>query len=308
MTAAGPPEESRPELALVLCSIAVVAWGLGPILVRGISVSVPTIAFFRLGLAVPVMWAIAYASGGRFSWSLMRSSFLPGVLFGGSMIASFESFHRTSIANATLITALVPALVLAVAGPMFGEKVSRRQLGLSLLSFIGITLVVLAAGGGSGASLDGDLIAVATLLIFTVYFLVVKRRRDDGVQSWPFMAAIVTVSAVMVTPWSLAVSDDLGAVDGRDWLLIVLLILGPGVVGHGFMTWSQRHLDVSLASLAVLAAPVISAVAAWIVYGQSLRALQVLGAAIVLGSLAAVVVSARRSIGDVPVEPTEAVV
>jgi drug/metabolite transporter (DMT)-like permease len=287
-------EAARPELALVLGSLAVVAWGFGPIIVRGISAPVPTIALYRLGFAVPVMWALAYASGGRFSWQLMRSSVLPGVLFGASMITSFESFHRTSIANATLITALVPALVLAVAGPLFGEKVSRRQLGLSVCSFLGIVLVVFAAGDSSGASLDGDLLAVATLVIFTGYFLVVKQRRDGGVQSWSFIAAIITVATLMTLPWALAASDDLTAINGRDWLLIALMILGPGVVGHGFMTWSQRHLDVSLSSLLTLGAPVISALAAWVIYDQSLLPLQVLGAAIVLGSLAGVVVSARR--------------
>lgn len=289
-------DAQRSELALAAGSLAVVAWGFGPIIVRGISASTPTVVAYRLVLAIPVMLLVARLTGGRTTLRVLRLAVVPGVLFGVSMATSFASFQRTSIANATLITALTPVIVLAVAGPLFGEKVGGRRLLLSALSIVGIVIVVLGAGDASGASLDGDLFAVAALVVFAGYFLVVKQRRDGGVQSWAFLAGVIIVASAVVLPWALLVSDDLTAIGGTDWLLLVVMILGPGIVGHGLMTWSQRHLDVSVASLMTLGSPVISALAAWLVYDQRLRAVQVLGAAIVLASLGGVVLSARRPV------------
>ena len=80
---------------------------------------------------------------------------------------------------------------------------------------------------------------------------------------------------------------------GTDWLLILMMVLVPGLIGHGFMTWAQRHLDITLASLLTLANPVISAVGAWMIFGQTLDAVQIAGAIVVLASLGGIVLEAR---------------
>ena len=108
------------HLPLIAASIAVFAFGFGPLLVRGIDASSAMIVFWRVLLAIPVSVAVAYATGGRLSWGLMRQATLIGICFAISIIASFTSFRETSIANATLIPALQPALVLVFAARMFG--------------------------------------------------------------------------------------------------------------------------------------------------------------------------------------------
>jgi drug/metabolite transporter (DMT)-like permease len=300
------PDTARTEhtdLPFLAGTAAVVAWGAGPLIVRGISASTSTIVAYRLGLAIPVMWAAAYLAGGRASAHLFRLAAVPGVLFALSMMTSFASFQRTSIANATLIPALQPVLVLLVAAHLFGERVSARQLGFAAVAVAGVATVVLGAGAGSGASWSGDVLAVANLVLFTVYFLIVKRARDAGVHSWAFVAAVMSVATMVALPWALLVADDLGAIGGTDWVLLVAMILGPGLMGHGLMTWSQRHLDITVASLLTLATPVVSAVGAWLIYDQALRLVQVLGAAAVLVALAGIVLAARSRVLD---EATEA--
>jgi drug/metabolite transporter (DMT)-like permease len=68
------------------------------------------------------------------------------------------------------------------------------------------------------------------------------------------------------------------------------------LLGHGLMTWAQRHLALSIASLMTLGSPVISAVGAWAIYSESLRPLQIVCAAVVLAALAGMVLAARQSV------------
>ena len=86
---------------------------------------------------------------------------------------------------------------------------------------------------------------------------------------------------------------------GTDWILVLFLVAVPGFTGHGLMTWAQRHAPVSLLSVVMLLSPVVSAIGAWIIFGQALLPLQFLAGAMVLASVAGVV-TAHRS---VPVEP-----
>ena len=170
---------------------------------------------------------------------------------------------------------------------MFGERRSAVELGFAALAFAGVAVVV-AGANADGASLEGNLFAVANLLVFTAYFLLGKRARDADVHAWSFLAAVFMGACVVVVPWSLISSHDLDAIQGTDWLLLLGLILLPGMVGHGLMMWSHHYVDVTVTSMMTLANPVVSIVGAWILYDQELTPAQVAGGAVVLAALGAI--------------------
>lgn len=296
--AAGRPcAATADRLPYLAVALAVFCWGLGPLFVRAISASAVTISFWRMWLAVPISYAVVRLSGQRLTWRVVRVAAPAGALFSLSIVLGFASFQQTSIANATLIGSMAPVLIMVAAGPLFGERITRRRVALAGVSLVGAALVVIGAGGTGGASLRGDLLAVANLVGFTVYFLEVKRRRSAGVPSNAYLAGIFLTGAVVLTPYALLASNDLSAVDGTDWWWLLLMVLVPGTAGHGLMTWAQGHVDVTVSSLMTLASPVVSTIGAWLVYDQTLRAVQVLGAALVLVGIAGVVVSQRIGLG-----------
>ena len=68
------------------------------------------------------MFGILALQRGRMTLAIMRTAAPAGVLFAANIALGFSSFQHTSIADATLLEALTPLLVLAVAGRMFGER------------------------------------------------------------------------------------------------------------------------------------------------------------------------------------------
>jgi drug/metabolite transporter (DMT)-like permease len=296
VTVAVRPAETSTDAPFIAGAIAVVAWGFGPLIVRAIPHSFETIATYRVGLAVPVMVAVAYIMGGKITWTVMKHAFVPGALFFVSMITSFASFQKTSIALATLIPAVQPALVLFIAPKLFGERSSARQNTFAAISLLGVGGVVLAAGRATGSGTSGNILAAINLVVWTAYFVQIKRVRSLGIHSWSLLAAVMTVCACFTVPFGLITSNDLGTFGGSDWGYVALMIFGPGLLGHGLMTWAQRHLALSIASLMTLGNPVISAVGAWVIYSESLRPLQIVCAAVVLGALAGMVLAARQSV------------
>lgn len=279
----------RDDIHVIAAVTAVMAWGIGPILNKSMSVGTPSIVFTRMVLGVPIMVFMAYRFGGGLSRELMRRTALPGVLFALSFITGFAAVKMTSIANATLMSNLQPVLVLFVAGRLFGERLRVRQLVYGAASMAGVLTVVLAAASTSGAHVSGDLMAAANVVIWTGYFLIAKQQRVDGVDSWSFLAAIFVWASVVVIPFGLVASNDLGRITARDWLLALGMALGPGVIGHGLMTWSQSHVGVSLASILGLLSPVLSTSLAWVVFGESLTFVQLVGSGVVIASLVALV-------------------
>lgn len=272
---------------------------------KAMTVDTPAIVFWRMAVGVPLMLFMARRVGSGLSRDVLRRTALPGLLFSLSFITGFASVKMTSIANATLVTNLQPVLVLFVAPRLFGERLRARQLGLGAVSMAGVLVVVLAAASTSGAKWTGDVMAVVNVVIWTGYFLLAKRQRVDGVDSWSFLAGVFLWASAVVLPFGLVASDDLGAMTALDWWCVVGMAIGPGVVGHGLMTWSQSHLDVTLASILGLLSPVVSTALAWVVFGESLTALQIVGAGIVIGSLTMLVRDQRGSTAEAAAEPEQ---
>jgi len=286
-------EHDRPGLPLAAVALAVFAWGFGPLFVKGIDAPAPTIVFWRVLIGAALAIPFAYLMGGRLSLRLLVRAFPTSVCFGLSFIFGFTSFRETSIVNATLIPALQPVLILLLAARMFGERRTRSELGYATLALFGVVVVV-AGASSEGSSLTGNLFAVGNLLVFTAYFLLAKRARDADVHSWSFLAAVFLGATVVVVPWALLSGDDLGAIHGADWLLMFGLILFPGMVGHGLMTWAHHYVDVTVTSMMTLANPVVSIIGAWIIYSQALEPAQMVGAVVVLVALGAIL-SRQRS-------------
>lgn len=288
------PRGHSHEWALAACFLGVVAWSCGPLMVRGITAPVAAFTFARLVVSVPVMNGSAAVAGHRLTWSVFRNSFVPGIFFFLSMATGFASFQHTSIANATLISSMQPVLMLLVAPRLFGEKPTTARVLLSIVAMGGVSMVVLGAASGGDASLDGDLFAVANLLTWSTYFVFAKQARDKGVHPSAFLAGTFTTAAILGVPWVLIAWPDFGAIGGKDMLLIAGQVFISGLLGHTIMTWCARFLDITLVSLINLLSPAISMAGAWLIYDQSMRAVQVLGATIMMVSIAFVVATRSR--------------
>ncbi len=275
---------------------AVVAWSLINVVVKIVHVPAVTWAFYRLWLGGVAMVVVLRAARRRLTWKQIRTSLPGGVLFGLNVVLFFSALKRTSVADVLIIQSLQPALIMLVAGRMFGERVTRFDVGWMGASLGGVVLVVLGSSGTPVWSLAGDLFAVASLFTWTCYFLVSKRARRE-VPALEYMTAVTLAAALVVTPLALLSGEPLGGLRVTDWLWLGLF-LGGAQGGHILLAWAHGQADVSVSSLLILAEPVISAVAALAFLGEPLAALEIAGGIVVVLAMAAIVRRATRQGGE----------
>ena len=269
--------------------IAVFAWGIGPLLFLAPSISMNSILFYRVLFWPPLLYLIVRRNGSSINKGLLKSVFLPGVLFGTSTISGFTAITTTSIANATIIGSISTAIILFVAPKFLNETVSKTQIILALTSFAGVIVIVLGAGNTGGSSLHGDFLALINAILWTLYFISSKRRRVEGVDTWQFLFGVSVIQVCVVVPYALITSNDILEITWRDLGFLIAMTLFSGTIGHSFMLWAQKYVDASVSSMILLLGPVISSAGAWLIYKQQISLTQVLGGAVVLVSLAGVV-------------------
>ena len=142
--------------------------------------------------------------------------------------------------------------------------------------------------------------SIGNLLLWVVWSLVIKGARVRRVDTATWMLSANVGAFVVVFTVALVLGEDLGAINGADWLLVIALAVGPGLVGHGLNTWALGHVDVGLASVIGLGEPVLAALGAAIFLSEPLGALQLTGIVIVIAAVAIVVARSTRAV-PVPV-------
>ncbi|MFL5799407.1 MAG: DMT family transporter [Actinomycetota bacterium] len=270
----------------------VIGWSFANTIVKVTRVPVVEFTFWRLWMGAAVMLAVTAAARRRITWSIVRRSAPAGALFAANLLFFFAALRHTGVVDVLLIAALQPALVFVVAGPLFGERPTRREIGWSVVSVLGVAVAVLGSSGNAVWSLEGDLLAVGSLLVWTAYFLISKRVRQD-VQAVEYMTTVTVVAAVLVTPVAIGAGQGFADFRAADWMWLVLFV-AAAQGGHLLLAWAHRQVDVTLSSLLILGEPVVSAVAALVVLGEPLTALQVAGGAIAVGAVGAIVWRAAR--------------
>jgi drug/metabolite transporter (DMT)-like permease len=281
---------SRAGVAAV--TVPVVAWSLSNVIVKIAHASAVQFAFWRLWMGAAVMLAVCALARRRLTWDVLRASAPGGLLFGLTIVLFFSALKDTSTADVLIIGALQPGLVLLVAGPMFGERVARRDVWFLLASVGGVFVFVVGSSGTPAWSLRGDLFAIAALLVFTGYFLLSKRVRQR-VQAVEYMTTVTVVAAVLMTPVALLSGGRLGGLRLQDWEWLGLFV-ATAQGGHLLLAWAHRQVDATVSSLLLLGEPPITAVAALLFLGEPVTWLMVVGGVVSLAGLAVVVRRATR--------------
>jgi len=287
--------DGAPARGMSAALLAVAMWGAGPVMASGIHMPSMTVVFYRLWTGALVTTAVLYARRGRLSWRVVRLSLAGGIAFGINISFFFSALKLTTVANATVISALQPALLFLVAGPLFGEHVRARDVAWTATAIGGVGLVVFGAHSSHGHQLKGDLLAAAALFSWSYYFVASKQaRRQLG--ALEYQTALTIVAAVVATPIALLSGQSLapGHYDATTWTWL-LLIVASGAIGHLSMNYAHAHVRLTVTSLLTLSTPVTSAAGAALFLHEGLSWPQALGMAIVLAALAIVISGRTRA-------------
>jgi drug/metabolite transporter (DMT)-like permease len=290
---------SAPGLSAV--GVATVAWGFSAVIVKLTPAPALTIAFWRLWIASALLLVLTTLTGRRMTGVVWKAGVIPGLLLCADMTLFFSALQHASVAEVTIINALQPAVVILLARPLFGERLTGSTAALTAVAMAAVTVVVLGRGLPSGHHLTGDLLAVGSMVAWAGYWLASKHAREH-VEALEFTTAVTVAASVAVTPVLFIAGQTPAHVRAGAWIWFVLLAIVPGS-GHVLLNWAHRFVDVSLSSVIVAANPIVAVIGAVALLHQRVDATQIIGGIVALGAIALVVWRAQQPASS-PLEPT----
>ncbi len=164
---------SRP-LGFLACAAAGSLWGTGFFFgkIALAEMSVGHMVLYRFLFAMPLALPLALrrqAPWSRRDWTVLAVSAFFGIPL--QFLVQFQGLSLTTVAHASLMVGTMPVVLATAAAFFLHERLDAVGWFALATSTLGACLIALAGNGGGGASLYGDLLVVASLVIALVWIL-----------------------------------------------------------------------------------------------------------------------------------------
>ncbi len=287
MTSAEPARPHAAPAARVIAAYAALvggalAMGISPVFVRFAEVGPYTSAFWRVGLALPLLWIWARLDGGSAPWR--PATVVAGLMFAGDLFFWHLAIFNTTMANATLLATLAPVWVALGSSLLIGERVERATIFGIVLCVAGALALVGASWSFAPERLLGDVYGIITSVFFGGYFLAVRvARRTTPSGLLLFRSSLVTAAILLAS--ALTLENDLWPATLAGAGALFMLAFVSHVGGQGLLAYALGHLSAAFSSLVIFLEAVAAAVLGWLVFSEALSPLQAIGGATILAGI-----------------------
>jgi drug/metabolite transporter (DMT)-like permease len=220
--------------------------------------------------------------GARPEWSDVALAGAAGVGLLGATFCLFAGYKEASPGLVTLLFYVYPLLVTVGDRVLFGVVLGRRRALILAAGLVGIALTVGVPDAATGAAV---LWGLAAGVLTTSYILLSRHVMARSLEPFSFVAIEFTSAAILVLL--------ITAVVGMDWppsaavpSALGVIVLGSVVPVLLFYSAVPRIGAGNAARLAT-GEPVTAVILSYVVLGDSLGVLQIIGGAIVVASVVA---------------------
>jgi drug/metabolite transporter (DMT)-like permease len=259
------------------------AMAISPIFVRLADVGPYTSAFWRVGLALPILWAWMRLAerGGAPGRAFSKATIAAGLCFAGDLFFWHVSIVQTTVANATFFATTAPIWVVLFGWLFWRATVSRAVLaGLALCLLGGTALVVQSLQVGS-VRVAGDGCGIATAVFFGLYFLAVTAaRRDAGAARVTFELSLIAAAILLVV--ALVMEHRLWPASLRGWGALLGMSWISHAGGQGLLSIALGRLPPVFSSLVIFLESIAAAGFAWLILGEPVTLVQAIGGLVIV--------------------------
>jgi drug/metabolite transporter (DMT)-like permease len=249
-----------------------------------------SIVFIRLVISSIILFTVALFTGilqkirrKDFKFFLLLTLFNPFLYF----IAESIGLTKIDASLAAVIVSTIPLFVPIGARFFYGEKLTVLNVAGMLVSFIGVLMVIINNGFSLNASPVGIMLMLMAVFCAVGYTLTVKKLTYNY-SAFSITAYQGILGAFLFLPLFLIFDHKkilIAEHSTRAIMALVYLAVFGSIIAFIFFNYSVKILGAAKTDFFTNIIPVLTAVVAWLILGESLNLQKIAGIAIVLAGL-----------------------
>lgn len=241
-------------------------------------------------IAAPVLLIFSWRAVGQQMFALRRRDLLLMLLNGAFLAAAqaayFTSIYYTGVTIATLLSVCATPLVVSALSILLKQEVltGRTVIAVALALVGSVLLVGLHSPDGTQYNLPLGAVFALLTAITTAITIIAGRffagtHHPAQVTAFTFCAGALVLLPVTLLPGIVPVHS------GQGWLYALYLGLVPTAFAYWLFQKGLRHVTATTAAVVTLLEPTGAAILAWLLFGETLAATGVIGAALLIVSI-----------------------
>ena len=258
-----------------------IALALGPWLVRLADTGPVSAAFWRLFLPIPLIAFLAWRgrSPGKIDWRLALLVMAAGVFFSLDLASWHIGIEQTRLGNAVLFGNSGSVILMVWGLIALRRAPSWRESGGVLAALVGAAILLGRSLEISTATFIGDLFCLFAGVCYAFYLLPAQRARAVLGQ-WSVLLLVSLAASPLLLGMAVFAGEPVWPGEAG-WMPVLLLALSSQVIGQGLLVYSLRHFPPLIIGMALLTQPAVAATIGWVVFGELLVPLDILGMVLV---------------------------
>ncbi len=274
------------NVLVLLFGVFVTSWS--SILIRWIGDVPPlVIAFYRLLFSALVILPFVLKNKKK-SRPLKHNAqerifvFLAGLFLALHFFSWIKSLQLTTVGHSIFLESTHPIFALILSYFVLKEKSSFLTLLGIALALAGMFIIVSEDPKNlSAASFSGDLLAIFSAFCLAAYLLI-ARMFTHKIALWPYLLRVYATAALLSLFFIFVLGLHPLRIPASSWFFIILLALGPNLIGHSLLNWASRKMPVYLVNLAMQGEAVLATVYAFLLLNEHPGKHFYLGATIII--------------------------
>jgi drug/metabolite transporter (DMT)-like permease len=249
--------------------------------IPAVAIAALRLTFAALALA-PLVWTRARGEWARLARRDVALALVAGVFLALHFAFWISSLDYTSVMSSVVFVSTNPIFVGVASVVLLRESLRRGTVIGIVIAVLGGALIALDDLERAGTeSLQGNLLALAGAVTVSGYLLIGRRLRRQ-LSLLAYIGLVYTTAALVLLVMAIAMGANLLGYSLAGYAFIVLLAVGPQLIGHTSYNWALRYVSATFVTIALLAEPIGATMLAIPILGQVPSPVKIVGGALIL--------------------------
>lgn len=279
--------EKHPMIMIV---VGVIGISLSSIFVKYSTAPSAVTAAYRLLWTVLLMTPVTFGNADirrelfHVDKKTMLLSCLSGLFLAFHFTLWFESLRHTSVASSTTIVCTEVIWVSLGYALFLKGRLTRKAVAAIAVTLAGSVMIAFADSSSGGAHLYGDILSLLAAVAVAIYVLIGRVVRENA-STTVYTYIVYSACAAVLLVMCLIQGDRLFGYGVSGIVVGLLLAIFSTILGHSIFSWCLKYFSPSFVSASKLCEPVVAAILAAFLFGETPVPLQLLGGALILGGV-----------------------
>ena len=287
------------KLIGILCAIgAAVCYGTNPLGALNLyaeGMNTPSVLFYRFGLAWVIVAIVMFfrKENIKVDRREFRTLTVLGLLFIGSSLTLYLSFHLMPAGVASTILFTYPVMTAAIMALFFREKIKFATVLSIVLSLIGVVLLYWGDNGGT-LHLGGVILVLVSALTYALYIIVVDKS-PLAMSSFKINFYVLFYCAAGMALFALLSGQPLMLPPTpRAWLWVSWLAVVPAIMALVMMVYAAKYIGSTPTAILGALEPTTAVLIGVFVFDEPFSVRLLMGIILILAAVTIVVLGKAR--------------